>query len=212
MTESEWLAAKDLRGMFREVQQTAGERKVRLFACACCRQVWPRLAAKSRAAVATAERFADGQATQATLTRKQNAAWELVKTGEEETADEFAATIAWQAAFRILEAHADTFLRRAIRAVARRNARATVRTLLQDVFGNPYRPLIADPAWLAWRDGTIPGLARAIYDKRAFERLPILGDALEEAGCTDALVLEHCRGAGPHARGCFVLDALRPEE
>jgi hypothetical protein len=208
MTESEWLTAKDPRPLFREVQHTAGDRKVRLFACACCRQVWPRLARLSRAAVEAAERFADGATTQAALTRKQNAAWELVKRTEEQTADEYAATVAWQAAFRITEADPNTFLRRSTRAMARRNARATLLALLRDVFGNPFRPAAVDPAWLGWQDGTARNLAVAIYNDRAFERLPILGDALEEAGCADAALLEHCRGPGPHTRGCWALDAL----
>jgi hypothetical protein len=94
----------------------------------------------------------------------------------------------------------------------KRNSRAILVALLRDVFGNPFRPLTADPAWLAWRDGTVAGLARSIYEERAFEHLPILGDALEEAGCTDAGVLEHCRGPGPHVRGCFVLDLLLAKE
>jgi hypothetical protein len=212
LTESEWLAARDPRVLFRQVQHTAGDRKVRLFACACCRLVWPRLAAASRTAVETAERFADGETTRSALTRKQNEAWELVNRQEEKSADEFAATIAWQAAFRITEADPDTFLRRASRAMGRRNARATLLALLRDVFGNPFRPPAVDPAWLSWQDGTVTNLARSIYDGRAFERLPILGDALEEAGCADAGLLEHCRGPGAHARGCFVLDGILGRE
>jgi hypothetical protein len=51
-------------------------------------------------------------------------------------------------------------------------------------------------------------LAQGIYDERAFERLPILADALEDAGCTDAAILVHCRGPGPHVRGCWVVDLI----
>src|SRR4051794_18310239 len=65
-----------------------------------------------------------------------------------------------------------------------------------------------DPAWLAWNDRTIPRLARAICDERAWDRLPILADALEDAGCGDDRLLEHLRGSRPHAHGCWVLDAL----
>jgi hypothetical protein len=56
----------------------------------------------------------------------------------------------------------------------------------RDVFGNPFRPAVLSPAWLAWDAGTIPRLARAIYDERAFDRLAFLADALEEVGCSDA--------------------------
>jgi hypothetical protein len=61
---------------------------------------------------------------------------------------------------------------------------------------------------LAWNGGTVQRLAQAIYEEEAFERLPILADALEDAGCDDYLLLSHMRGPGPHARGCFVLDAI----
>jgi hypothetical protein len=64
------------------------------------------------------------------------------------------------------------------------------------------------PGWCHWQDGTIPKLARAVYDGRAFDRLPFLADALEEAGCTDAALLGHLRGLGPHVLGCFALDAV----
>jgi hypothetical protein len=91
------------------------------------------------------------------------------------------------------------------------NTHAEVRaqhTLLRDCLGNPFRPFTPDPALRRWNDSTIPRIAQAIYDDRAFDRLPILADALEEAGCTDAGILAHCRGAGPHVRGCWTIDLL----
>jgi hypothetical protein len=80
--------------------------------------------------------------------------------------------------------------------------------LLREIFGNPFRPTSIDPAWHTWNGGTIPSLARAIYDEKAFDRLPILGDALEEAGCSDPEILDHCRREGGHVRGCWVLDLV----
>jgi len=77
--------------------------------------------------------------------------------------------------------------------------------LLRDIFGNPFRPVTVDPEWLT---STVVALARGIYDERAFDRLPILADALQDAGCENADVLDHCRGPGPHARGCWVVDLL----
>ena len=65
-----------------------------------------------------------------------------------------------------------------------------------------------DPSWLAWNDGAIRKMAQAIYDARAFDRLPLLADALEDAGCTDAAILSHCREPGEHVRGCWVVDLL----
>jgi hypothetical protein len=82
------------------------------------------------------------------------------------------------------------------------------RSVLGDLFGNPFRPIAISPAWLAWHHRTIPRLAQAIYDDRAFDRMPVLADALEEAGCADVEMLGHCRGLEPHFRGCFLLDAI----
>jgi hypothetical protein len=81
--------------------------------------------------------------------------------------------------------------------------------LLRDAFGNPFRPaFVVQPDWLAWNDGIIRKLAQGIYEESAFDRMPVLADALEEAGCTDRSILDHCRGLGPHIRGCFVIDAI----
>jgi hypothetical protein len=80
--------------------------------------------------------------------------------------------------------------------------------ILRCLFGNPFRRVAIDPGWLRWNDATVPKVAQAIYDDRAFDRLPILADALEEAGCANAEMLRHCRGPGPHARGCWVVDLV----
>ncbi len=77
--------------------------------------------------------------------------------------------------------------------------------LLCDIFGNPFRPVTLDPAW---QTTNVLALAEAVYNDRAFERMPILGDALEDAGCTSAEMLDHCRSGGEHARGCWVVDLL----
>ena len=69
-----------------------------------------------------------------------------------------------------------------------------------------------DPQWVAWNNETVLKLAQTINADRAFDRLPILADALEEAGCTDADMLQHCRGPGPHVRGCWVVDLLLGKE
>jgi hypothetical protein len=80
--------------------------------------------------------------------------------------------------------------------------------LVRDTFGNPFRPVTLDPAWLRWKDGAIAKIAQSVYDDRRFSDLPILADALEDAGGTDRAVLEHCRAGGEHVRGCWVVDWL----
>lgn len=81
-------------------------------------------------------------------------------------------------------------------------------TVLRDIFGNPFRPVALDPAWLSWNNATVSALAQSIYCDRAFDRIPILADALEDGGCHDPDILGHCRGPGPHVRGCWVVDLL----
>jgi hypothetical protein len=94
--------------------------------------------------------------------------------------------------------------------------------LLRDIFGNHFRPLPPSKGqrawqdqkrrWLIWNDGTILKLTQAIYDERAFDRLPILADALEDAGCEDPDILAHLRSPGPHYRGCWAVDLLLGKE
>jgi hypothetical protein len=85
------------------------------------------------------------------------------------------------------------------------NATRLQADLVRCIFGNPFRPVAFDPRWLT---STVIDLARAAYEGRAWERLPILADALMDAGCDDEQVLGHCHGPGPHARGCWVVDAI----
>jgi hypothetical protein len=77
--------------------------------------------------------------------------------------------------------------------------------LLRDIFGNPFRPISFDPSW---RTSTAVALAEGVYADRAFSRLPILADALEDAGCDAAELLAHLRGDSPHVRGCWALDLV----
>jgi hypothetical protein len=81
--------------------------------------------------------------------------------------------------------------------------------LVRDIFGNPFRPAAFDPRW---GTGDIVALARGIYEDRAFDRLPLLVDALMDAGCDNEDVLAHCRSDGPHVRGCWVLDLVLGKE
>ena len=81
--------------------------------------------------------------------------------------------------------------------------------LIRDIFGNPFRPVTIDPAWLT---STVVSLARPIYAERAFDRLPMLADALEDAGCDNADILNHCRQPGEHVRGCWCVDSLLGKE
>ncbi len=88
---------------------------------------------------------------------------------------------------------------------ARRTEEIGQAHLIRDIFGNPFRPAVIDPAWLS---SNAVALARTIYEERAFDRMPELADGLDAAGCHDAEILGHCRQAGPHVRGCWVVDLI----
>jgi hypothetical protein len=83
---------------------------------------------------------------------------------------------------------------------------------LRDLMGNPFRPVVLDPGWLSWNGSTVVGIAQSIYEERAFDRLPILGDALQDAGCNEPSILAHCHQDVEHMRGCWVVDLLLGRE
>jgi hypothetical protein len=84
--------------------------------------------------------------------------------------------------------------------------------LLRDIFGNPFRPVVVERTWLTSNGGAILQLAQAICDDRSFHHLPILADALEEAGCSEQAILDHLRGPGPHVHGCWPVDLVLGRE
>jgi len=86
---------------------------------------------------------------------------------------------------------------------------AAFNNILWDIFGNPFRPVTLSPEW---RTDTVLSMVKEMYQSRDFFAMPVLADALQEAGCEDERVLEHCRGPGPHVRGCWVVDLLLGKE
>jgi hypothetical protein len=81
--------------------------------------------------------------------------------------------------------------------------------IVREIFGNPFRPVKFDAAW---RTDTAVALAEQMYESRDFGAMPILADALQDAGCEDEQLLGHCRGPGPHVRGCWVVDLVLGKE
>src|ERR1700722_8649445 len=86
-------------------------------------------------------------------------------------------------------------------APAYRHESAAQTDLLRDIF--PFDPITFDPSWLT---STVLALAQQMYDSRDFSAMSILADALQDAGCDNPQILDHCRGPGPHVRGCWVCD------
>jgi hypothetical protein len=213
------------------LQGKVSDRKLRLFFCACCRRIWSyMLDERSRKAVEVAERFCDGLATQAELFAAGNGAREAAQlTNSSE------ARVAWSAAWVAEHASsvrlpvssvlsADALVNATLQMqidygremriaseLSKRLDRKEKRTeaeLLRHIVGNPFHQVSVDSRWCAWNDGTVPKLTQSIYADQGFDRLPILADALEDAGCDNADILAHCRGPGPHVRGCWVVDLI----
>jgi hypothetical protein len=224
MTEQGFLTGTDPLPLLEYLQPAATERKLRLFACACCRLAWPRMQdERCRQAVETAERYADGLAGPRQLAAVRLSAVRVAREqGEESWAAYWAANNRIEGTIEnVLLVLSEGTERAAAQAAqeagtdqmtAWNNAGADgayrQTRLLRDLFGNPFRPVAVDPSWLRWQGGLLPVMAQAIYDERRFDDLPILADALEEAGCGERALLAHCREGGEHARGCWVVDAL----
>jgi hypothetical protein len=205
--------------MLRAAFGRVSDRKLRLFGCACVRRLWPLLAdVRARRAVEVAERFADGGASRVELHAAQEGAWLVAHEAARaaRTPGDTEGDAPWDAA-RAAAWTADPDAWEAARhssGNAGWDVPAAVRAdLLRDVLHDPFRPPPAPPerGWLTWRGGTVAQLARVVYDEGRFDDLPVLADALEEAGCADAVVLGHCR-RGDHARGCWVIDLLLRRE
>src|SRR5260370_23483078 len=181
MTEAEWLACTDPLPMVDFLRTRAGARKLRLIACACCRQIWERIAdRRSRTGVEVAERFADGLATSAELYNAflgaHDAAMAAFVSGTAATASAAAAASHPDIAVR-LRGTGGAIAMSAYRARAARRLRQC--QVIRNVMGPlPFRQVRVAPAWLAWNGGALPRLTHSIYEERAFERLPILADAL----------------------------------
>jgi hypothetical protein len=208
MTKAEWLRCGDVSHLLARVGGKVGARKVRLALCACLRapQVWGLLAAPaSRRAVEVGEAFADGGAGREELGQARKRASAVARAGWGPMPP--CTPAAYLANYVCLQ---DRNLLAYLRELewSLRQLRPPA-GLLRDIFGDPFRPA---PFEARWRSADAVGLAHGIYADRAFGRMPILADALEEAGCDHPQTLAHCRGPGLHARGCWVVDRVLDRE
>ena len=211
MTEAEWLTCTDPQKMLECLPEQLSHRKAMLFACGCCRHVWDQLLSDlARDTVDATERQADALPGGSDILQSfdiwsqidQEGGWlqnkisrGLYLAGRDGWSG--AREVAWETSF----------------LAPRRKERQYQTALLRCIIGSSlFRPVIADPAWLTWQNGTILKLAQAIYQERAFDGLPVLADALEEAGCTNNDILDHCRKQREHVRGCWVVDLILGEK
>jgi hypothetical protein len=230
MTEAEWVKVIVPRSMLEWIHRRATDRKMRLFACACARRIWAAVEECRGSAifseVTLAEAFADGKAT---LRKMATARENRCGVGEyspfADALNAGSATIEMEALKAALGASTHSIMgfallareevpesgeeqRRAVIA-AQQTESCTQAAVIRDIFGNPFHPVPFDPVW---RTVTVVALARQMYESRDFGAMPILADALQDAGCDSADILDHCRGLGPHVRGCWVLDLVLGKE
>jgi hypothetical protein len=193
----------------------ASQRKLRLFTCACARRLWHELGEPAdQESIALAERYADGVVT--------DQDWEQLR--EKMGWNDMPIFRSSRDAHQPLSDVEHYAARQAARAVVaalglnhqqrRGQERLRLASLLRDIF-RPFHKFTIDPAWLAWQDGLVGRLAGAAYDERCLpegtldvDRLAVVADALEEAGCAGGELLEHLRGNGVHVRGCWAVDML----
>ena len=187
MTEVEWLSCDDPFAMMRFLHYTS-DRKRRLFVVAWARAIWEQNPDSNlRESIRKAESYGDGLVGDAErfeqLLAMEEAIVTMLRFGYGDGS------------------HEDP------RAIV---ARGSWQNCLHEIFGNPFRPVTIDPSW---RTSTALALAKGIYDERAFDRLPILADALQDAACNNEDLLNHLRdAAAPHVRGCWALDLVLGKE
>jgi hypothetical protein len=200
------------------------QRKLHFFALSCCRLAWPAIADdRSRRAVDVAELFLAGMAGAAELA----AAAKQAEDARVDANDAFDAgghsvellgfrQAAQAAAVSVAHGFNQSLITKVRDALAFRGhvrGRADLESLLarmadalRDIFGNPFRPPAFDPAW---RTSDAVALARQMYESRDFGAMPVLADALQDAGCDCEDLLAHCRDASlTHVRGCWVVDLV----
>jgi hypothetical protein len=241
VNESEWLKSTEPQAMLEFLRGKTSDRKLRLFAVACCRRIWHLLGDEgSRQVVVVAERRADGESSseeilagmkQANVGHIQAIA-AMMSSGSRDQTD----LKAKLAALYTLQPDTSSAVRIAIKCaaeamssprggvhdpseclapalMAEKQAQAD---LLRCIFAKPFRSVALAPAW---RPPSVVSLAQAAYEERALPsgelepaRLSVLADALEETGCDTADILSHLRGPGPHVRGCWAGDLLLGRE
>jgi hypothetical protein len=220
MTEAEWLASRDpqaLLGFLWKSYRHLSARKLRLFAVYCFRNVLHReTEAEVWQAMEVAERYAEGLATESELRAADEPlhriwldSWgndsvpaAVLQMTSYAIAEPFRAAVCASWAARESAEHAV--------GTGNHEAEATLHaSWLRDIFPSPFRPKYVTRDWFRWNGGTATILARQMYNSREFSAMPILADALQDAGCDNDDILSHCRDTQlAHVRGCWVVDLV----
>jgi hypothetical protein len=219
MTEEEWLTATDPQPLLESLEGNASARKLRLFAVTCCRQTSHLIRyANSWKALETAERYADRLVPWQVLQQTVETAYTPYEGRVSDMVSE-AANIDPEFSCWRAERAAEQAMRVISEAIGDHQTDCGLKPLqsdrLRDIF-NPFRPVTLDRSWLT---PTVRSLAQAIYEDRQLpsglfdnQRMDVLADALEEAGCDNADILGHLQNGGDHVRGCWAIDLLLGKE
>jgi hypothetical protein len=228
MTEEEWLTCENPHPLLEYLRGKGTDRKLRLLLCAIGRSMPDGYVREEEAAaLQVSERYADGEVSNDELNafrNKQKRSW--IRGSPTPVSMSWSSLLVcsrkllMQSCFelcartlrsRIVELTDEPAWERSrqLRHSLLGRERPRFLTIIHCIFGNPFRPVTILPEW---RTPTVVSLATGIYEERAFDRMPILADALMDASCDNETILTHCRGPGPHTRGCWVLDLLTNRE
>jgi hypothetical protein len=204
MTEQEWLECADPKIMLKLLGGKTSDRKFRLIACACCRRIWDVLTDdRKRNAIEFAERWADNPKLADEATKHMTVFSDETPAQSSSYEERFTVMgLMWgdAAASAMHSVDVLCFFAKPLLSACANDLRCLF---------NSFRPVTIDPRWLT---STVVDLATAIYQECAFGRIPILADALMDAGCDNEEIIAHCRNEGPHVRGCWVVDLLLGKE
>jgi hypothetical protein len=213
MTEDEWLTTVNVRRMVNSRSHSASPRKLRLYLVELFRREWRQSSTSLHEQLLdVATQFAEGEVSKKRIEQlygeirgvyhPMNASL-LIWPDSRQMAE--CVDAAFQQLPYVLPTEKPKYAtdEQFAKQVSQMHARASD---FRDIFGNPFRPVIFSPAW---RTSTSVGLAQTMYDARHFNAMPILADALQDAGCEDESILSHCRDEQQvHVRGCWVVDLV----
>jgi hypothetical protein len=222
--KAEWLIGDNLSPLLVALRGQASERKLRLFACACCRRIWGEIPGDlNRRAVEAVEEHPQLSREQFPDVFSHPVLSDALRASSSVEHEHFRSTAYWAVKYlgrtyykltpfdcALIAAHHAAKCANAARPGGQEEAAQAA--LLRCLFGDPDRPAAADPRWVT---PLAVSLATAAYDRRALPSgeldaaiLSVLGDALEDAGCTDDDLLGHLRSPGPHVLGCRAVDLV----
>src|SRR5262245_40848626 len=209
--------SKGTTGWANKIRQTLGPRRWRLYLAACCRELFGNKPPKRvLEAFDITDRFADTGKTKAALAKARSLGYPNPNANPPDTTlDNFDLEYLGNSSELLEELFKEKLENDVLPRMGMsaqwdlRMKFPASRAMLQRVLTEFEAPANAgkrfDPAW---RTSDVLGLARGIYRERAFDRMPILSDALLDAGCADKEILAHCRAKTAHVRGCWLLDLI----